>query len=147
MTIMRRFPQLCLAVIAAPFALGAQIIRDPDGPGKPAMPAGAMFPDEVARRSQIDFEHFRRLHLPRAPQGPPARCDETVGRFCYWYNENEPPPPREPEAITTARNRFIVQLDSLARLVPDDRWITADAQAHGVGLRRQGDKEKGPHMK
>ena len=125
MTIMRRFPQLCLAVVAAPFALGAQIIRDPDGPAKPTMPAGAMFPDEVARRSQIDFEHFRRLHLPSAPKGPPARCDETVGRFCYWYDENEPPPPREPEAITTARNRFIVQLDSLARLVPDDRWITA----------------------
>jgi hypothetical protein len=123
---MRRFPQLCLALAAAPIVLGAQIIRAPDTTTTTASaPATQLFPDEVARRAQLDFEHYRRLHLPRAQQGPPARCDETVGRFCYWYDENEPPPPREPESIKIARNHFIGVLDSLSRVVPDDKFVTA----------------------
>jgi hypothetical protein len=61
--------------------------------------------------------------LPRASVGRPSNCDETVGRFCYWYNERAVMPP-EPQDITEARSRFLATLDLLAKSAPADRWIT-----------------------
>ena len=116
----RRFFLLALATL--PCALSAQIIRSPGSPAGSA--ADSTSPVEIGRRAQADLETFRRFHLPSAHSSRPGRCDEQVGRFCYWYNENEPPPPREPEAITQKRAQFIALLDSLARRAPDDRWIT-----------------------
>ena len=116
----RRFFLLALATL--PCALSAQIIRSPGSPAGSA--ADSASPVEIGRRAQADLETFRRFHLPSAHSSRPGRCDEQVGRFCYWYNENEPPPPREPEAITQKRAQFIALLDSLARRAPDDRWIT-----------------------
>jgi hypothetical protein len=111
-----------LALATLPCAVSAQIIRSPGSPAGSAVDSAS--PVEIGRRAQADLESFRRFHLPSAHSGRPSRCDEQVGRFCYWYNENEPPPPREPEAITQRRAQFLILLDSLARRAPDDRWIT-----------------------
>ncbi|MFI5311144.1 MAG: hypothetical protein ACHQQ3_07935, partial [Gemmatimonadales bacterium] len=115
--------RLVLAALAAvPCTVAAQIIRTPASPGAPD--ADSSSPVGMGRRAQSDFEAYRRFHLPTARSARPSRCDEQVGNFCYWYNENEPPPPKEPEAITQRRVQFLTLLDSLARRAPDDRWIT-----------------------
>jgi hypothetical protein len=113
---------LLLALAALPCAVFAQVIRSPGSPAGSA--ADSASPVEIGRRAQQDFESFHRFNLPSARSARPGRCDEQVGNFCYWYNENEPPPPKEPEAITKRRADFITLLDSLARRAPDDRWIT-----------------------
>jgi len=107
----------------APFAsAGAQVIRNPAGvaAAAPTDPASAA---EAGHRAQQEFERFRRLHLPHASASRPSNCDETVGRFCYWYDERQVMPP-EPRQIADARDRFIDALDSLARIAPADRWIS-----------------------
>src|ERR1019366_589674 len=86
-------------------------------------PAATASSAEAGRRAQQEFERYRRLHLPRASVGRPGNCDETVGRFCYWYNERTVMP-LEPQIITEARGRFLATLDSLAKAAPADRWIT-----------------------
>ena len=54
----------------------------------------------------------------------PDRCDERVGRFCYWYEEDSPDPPTEPDQIREARDRLIEQIDSTGREFPNDRWVS-----------------------
>ncbi len=100
----------------------AQVIRDP---GNVAAAPGASVgsASDAGHRAQIDFEHFRRTKLPSASVGRPSNCDETVGRFCYWYNEKTVMP-AEPPVIAAARDRLIATLDSLDKLSPGDRWIT-----------------------
>ena len=101
---------------------GAQILRTPGNAADgPTVDASAVV--DAGRRAQQDFEVFRRKHLPNASVGRPTNCDETVGRFCYWYNEKQVIPP-EPKIIADARLRFLTTLDSLVKLAPDSRWIT-----------------------
>jgi hypothetical protein len=100
---------------------GAQIIRSP-GAAAPAGDTLGLSPVETGRRAQSEFERYRRLHLPSSHGGRPGSCDEVVGRFCYWYAETVPP--KEPADIGVQRNRLSALLDSLARVAPDDRWIT-----------------------
>src|SRR5204862_3417383 len=81
-----------------------------------------------ARSAQAEFESLRRHNLPREPGHGGADCDERVGRFCYWYDddgETRPPPPPPPEAaaITRARDRLLTTLDSAALALPGDAWI------------------------
>jgi hypothetical protein len=112
-----------LALAAAPFAPArAQVLRDPGNVASPASadPSSAV---DAARRAQQDFENFRRKHLQNASVGRPSNCDETVGRFCYWYNEKQVIPP-EPQSITDARVRYLATLDSLDKLVSGNRFIT-----------------------
>ena len=126
-----------LALLALPAAAVGQIIR---GPGSSTLPsADSAPPAEIGRHAQADFENFHRLHLPAAHTGRPGRCDEQVGRFCYWYNENEPPPPKEPKAITDKRTQFLGLLDSLALRAPDDRWITGQRVRYLAEAERFGD--------
>lgn len=75
---------------------------------------------------QAGFESFRRQNLPvwRSRRPEPNRCDERVGRFCYWYDESEQEPPPEPASIREARERLIVQLDSAGRAFPSNRWVS-----------------------
>jgi hypothetical protein len=117
-----RLPRLLPALLAgaAGLPLHAQIIREPAGT-KP--PDAVVSVSDAGRRAQADFERFRRQHLPHAPSERPSNCDETVGRFCYWYNERTVMPP-EPKNITDARETFLKTLDSLAKLAPDSRWVT-----------------------
>jgi hypothetical protein len=114
---------LGLALAAAPFAPArAQVLRDP---GNVAVtPAGdPSAAVDAGRHAQQDFEAFRRKHLPYASVGRPNNCDETVGRFCYWYNEKDVIP-AEPKAIADARTKFIAVLDSLDKASPGSRWLS-----------------------
>src|SRR5262249_3203804 len=77
-------------------------------------------------------------HLPVATVARPAAgaCDEQVGRFCYWYDENEPPPPDEPTSIRDARHRLLMELDSAGRAFPNDRWISGQRLRYNAEARR-----------
>ncbi|HEX9167004.1 MAG TPA: hypothetical protein VF862_13915, partial [Gemmatimonadales bacterium] len=75
-----------------------------------------------ARSAQAAFERARRHLLPVTTAGL-GRCDVRLGRFCYWYDEGDPPPPLEPLQIAALRERFLVRLDSLAARSPGDAWI------------------------
>ena len=79
------------------------------------------------KAAQLEFEGFRRDHLPTmnvGRGGGSGKCDEQVGRFCYWYDEKTAGPPREPEIIRDARTRLIARLDSNATSFPGERWTT-----------------------
>ena len=82
----------------------------------------------AARNAQLQFEQFRRANLPESRSsrgGGGGSCDEQVGRFCYWYDEKEPPPPREPDRVREARKRLIAALDSAAAANPSNAWVAA----------------------
>ena len=80
----------------------------------------------AARNAQLHFEQYRRSNLPesRSSRGG-GSCDEQVGRFCYWYDEKEPPPPRELERVADARTRLIALLDSAALANPSNLWVAS----------------------
>ena len=80
----------------------------------------------AARNAQVQFEQFRRANLPEAKASRSgSSCDEQVGRFCYWYDEKDPPAPREPDRIRDARGRLIALFDSAALANPSDGWIAS----------------------
>lgn len=88
----------------------------------PELGSDTTSPEGVGRAAQSKFERFRRDHLPNARSGRPGQCDEQVGRFCYWYDEKAPKA-LELTAVTEARTAFVRMLDSLAHVVPVNRWI------------------------
>lgn len=79
-------------------------------------------PEGRARAAQIRFEQKRRSNLPNAHSGRPGNCDEQVGRFCYWYDERAPKAIERP-VVKAARDTLVLLLDSLAGVVPVNRWI------------------------
>jgi hypothetical protein len=112
------------AALLAPVVLSGQILRDPPKPtAADSVPASAIPPADYAKQTQAAFERFRRTHMPVRGSGRPGVCDEPVGLFCYWYNEAEVIPP-EPEATAAQRKRMLVVLDSLAKFVPADQWVS-----------------------
>jgi tetratricopeptide (TPR) repeat protein len=109
----------CLTPTLGP-ALRAQVLEV-----RPATPPPATASIEALRASQEGFESFRRRNAPVfSVRSGPDRCDERVGRFCYWYEEDSPDPPHESERITEARNRLIQLMDSVGREYPNDRWVS-----------------------
>ena len=78
----------------------------------------------TARKAQNDFEVVRRRFLPRQEGLSNGACDVVVGRFCYRQGASSGPP-REAERVVSARQRLLQLLDSLSRLLPNDRWIFA----------------------
>jgi len=132
------FAALLVVAVSITAASPALAQRRPPGPpgggaqgGPPAprsQPAPLEFgsdttsPEGVARDAQVRFERFRREHLPSARSGRPGRCDEQVGRFCYWYDEKAPKT-LELKVVTDARVGFVRTLDSLALEAPANRWI------------------------
>lgn len=91
-----------------------------------ALPAAAparVDPREIAQREQRRFEDYRRRNLPGFRGRRPRDCQEVVGRFCYWYDEDSPEPAPEPAEITEARAHLLDVLDSLGRDNPADNWI------------------------
>jgi tetratricopeptide (TPR) repeat protein len=101
-------------------AVGAQVLDV-----RTATPPSVTTSIETLRAAQEGFETFRRRNAPSfAIRTGPDRCDEQVGRFCYWYEEDSPSPPNESERITEMRDRLIVQIDSIGRLYPNDRWVS-----------------------
>jgi hypothetical protein len=78
----------------------------------------------AAHAAQADFELHRRANLPVVTEGRAERCDERVGRFCYWHDGTaQPRRVDEPAAIVRARELLLAVFDSLARLFPSDGWI------------------------
>jgi hypothetical protein len=75
-----------------------------------------------AGNAQASFERFRRRYLPWEGSSG-ARCDARVGRFCWWYEENNAPPQPEAEPIVRARAELVALLDSLAVAHPGDDWL------------------------
>jgi len=123
---------LSIAAIGVAARLDAQVVSVRsgserfDGDSTRAAPslADAHAATAAARAAQAQFEQFRRSNLPesRSSRGG-GDCDEQVGRFCYWYDENEPPPPRELDRVRDARTRLIAVLDSAAVRDPGSRWV------------------------
>lgn len=128
-----------VAVLAAPLA--AQHL--------PARPAGAaqQRADSAravreARAAQSAFERTRVRSLPWSRDGGRGGrdCDEIIGRFCLWYDDEDVKwnPPPEPPALRTARERLLARLDSAARRAPGDEWIAGQRvryQVEGGGAR------------
>ncbi len=95
-------------------------------------------PEGAARAAQIRFEQYRRAHLPSSRSGRPGTCDEQVGRFCYWYDERAPKAVELP-VVTKARTTLVQKLDSLARVVPANRWIAGQRVRYLVESERYDD--------
>ncbi len=76
------------------------------------------------RSAQARVERTRYRHLPVSFGYPSGRCDERVGRYCYWHNADDSrswePAHRD---VVRERNRFLALLDSASLLVPGDRWL------------------------
>ncbi|ODT04162.1 MAG: hypothetical protein ABS52_05785 [Gemmatimonadetes bacterium SCN 70-22] len=115
-----------VALIAATLPLAALAVHAQVMEVRPVTPEAAAPRLGALRDKQGAFEAFRRSHLPRLSLrgGGATQCDEQVGRFCYWYDEREPPPPSEPETIARERAKFVAILDSTYREFPDDRWTS-----------------------
>jgi hypothetical protein len=112
---------LGIAGFVPPITLPAQVLDvRPVAPPATAPSLGAL------QNAQQNFEFYRRQHLPswQSWRSPQNTCDVRIGRFCYWYDETEPPPPPEPRTISDARTRLILRLDSAGRAFPNDRWIS-----------------------
>jgi hypothetical protein len=109
-------------LLAAPVAAGAQVATV----GPDTLADVAHDPDDVrgaARDAQRDFERVRLRNAPLVVGGGMTYCDETVGRFCTSYDEDEWYPRDEEAEVTEARGELIAELDSLQGLAPDDGWI------------------------
>lgn len=76
-----------------------------------------------ARAAQASFERRRMRLLPLARGSYTGSCDENVGRFCTWYDEDGWWPGPEDPRITSLRDELIVQLDAAAEVIPGDDWI------------------------
>lgn len=129
---------VALAVaLAAPSVARGQIIRDGSAATASTSP-DSLSPLEFGRRAQVDFERFRKLHLQWIKSTKPTACDETVGNFCYWYNDHEPVPPKEPADVSKRRDALTSALDSLAKLVPTERWFVAQRVRYHAEAARPG---------
>lgn len=125
-----------LAIMLSPLALHAQRSMTPGGGMRPEPPRGERVepsplpplaidtttPEGAARAAQRRFELFRRNNLPNAHSTRPGNCDEQVGRWCYWYDERAPKAIERP-IVSAARDTLVHTLDSLAGIVPVNRWI------------------------
>lgn len=78
-----------------------------------------------SRTAQAGFERFRYLRLPRTLPRGGGGCDEVIGRFCIWFEDDptpEPPPPEAP-AIGERRRVLLGVLGAAADVLPGDGWI------------------------
>jgi len=110
-------------------ALAAQLLS----PAQPHPPDSTTLL-RIARAAQAAFENFRIGHLPYTRSTSHwGRCDEVVGRFCFWHEEDSSwrPAPEAP-AIAAARARLLETLDSLARLLPGDDWIAGQQVRYAI---------------
>jgi len=79
---------------------------------------------DAARDAQHSFERERRRSLPWWNGPTPRRCDEVVGRFCLWHDEDsgfDPGPERE--KVKAAREQLLSILQRSSDLAPADGWV------------------------
>ena len=85
----------------------------------------------MARDAQRAFEHVRRRNFPRGPLVNP-KCGEGIGRFCLvegWDDDDWEPVP-EVQEVVAERLALIAVLDSAARIVSGDEWLTGQRVAY-----------------
>ena len=98
---------------------------------EPPAPPHAAAAMRMAREAQRAFEHVRRRNFPRGPLVNP-QCGEGIGRFCLvegWDDDDWEAVPEVPE-VAAERLALIAVLDSAARLVPGDEWLTGQRVAY-----------------
>lgn len=133
----RRRLSLSIAILGIAAAFGAAraqatadlASRPPSGESITPAPADSAAVLEAARSAQTTFERVRRRHLSRSQDAPGSRCDETIGRYCYWDDDDtseyavpEPTPAESPRVIE-ARTALLARLDSASALLPGDDWL------------------------
>jgi hypothetical protein len=70
------------------------------------------------------MERIRRQYAPVTLRARRSRCDEEVGRFCFWHaGDDSRAPGADHERVVGERSRLLSQLDSAARTIPGDPWI------------------------
>ena len=124
---------LCVALLALHgSALRAQ--------GSPSSTASSDSLDILrgARKAQRDFERTRRTWLPGELEGGGHRCDERIGRYCYWYQPVSGAPPPEARAVREARERLLRTLSAAAGRLPGDGWIAGQTVRYLVDQGRPG---------
>ena len=126
--------------LIACFLLGGGVLPAQVLEVRPAIPPEVSTSIEALRAAQEGFETYRRRNAPVfTVRSGPDRCDERVGRFCYWYEEDSPDPPSESDRIREARNRLIEQIDSVGQLWPNDRWVSGQRVRYLVEAGREQD--------
>src|SRR5439155_12529719 len=77
-----------------------------------------------ARQAQRDFEQTRRANLPAELGAAPHKCDERIGRYCYWYDPFPDSAPPESDIVRQAREHLLDELAALGEQLPGNAWIT-----------------------
>jgi hypothetical protein len=80
---------------------------------------------------QRTFESYRRFQLPRV-EPREGGCDITIGRFCYWDDNDDTPLPAEREGVIRARERLRDSLDSLAALDSTSDYIAGQSVRYAL---------------
>ena len=116
------------ATASGPSAVAPTFARASQTAGSEVSPVRRLAERDSARvhdRAGLLQARFERLRLQQSPRasGGSRQCDEVVGRLCVWHDDKPGAPPAEPAAVAAARTRLLADLDSLARLVPGDRWV------------------------
>jgi hypothetical protein len=128
---MRPTPLCAAAALAALAALA------PELPAQSAASQTAPAPVQAARDSarvlgsarsaQAAFERLRFRFLPWTEDGARGdRCDERIGRFCLWYDDEDGPDwvlPPEKEQVKQGRDALIARLADAAERYPGDAWV------------------------
>ena len=78
-----------------------------------------------ARAAQKAFERSRREGLRFYNGGAEARCEERIGRLCYWNNNGDVPPLDERANVVTEREELLALLARAAAADPQDDWAAA----------------------
>jgi hypothetical protein len=120
------FPLLALALAAAP--AGAQVVMRPGRGAPPALAA--------ATRAQQAFEQARRFRLPAYRGVESSRCEERIGRLCYWNNNTDPKLPPERPEIGRRRDELLATLARAAAAAPADDWVAGQRVRYLIEARR-----------
>jgi hypothetical protein len=123
------FSVLIIATMPALFqsAVPSGALRSPGAAGVGSSGPHALSPRDsaralrTARHAQGEFESIRRRLLPLETADTEGGCDDMVGRYCYRQQATSQPP--EALEVVAAREHLIAALDSVATLLPGDRWI------------------------
>jgi hypothetical protein len=87
--------------------------------------------EREARDAQRSFESYRRFQLPRiVPRG--GGCDITIGRFCYWDDNDDSPLPAERASVGRGRALLRAALDSLAALDSTSDYIAGQSVRYAL---------------
>lgn len=128
------------AAAAAPGTGGAQARDSAPVVEVPATaPAGGRTDHPLvaaAKQAQRGFERARRLGLRFYNGGAEARCEERIGRLCYWNNNGDVPPPEERTEVATEREELLGALARAAGADPNDDWTAGQRVRYLAESRR-----------